>query len=158
MAIFLKFGAVKGNSTDAKFKEQIVLESFQFGAGLSVGSSNAKGADRALSKASVSEITVTKHSDKSSQDLFKALLTGKQDTKATISFVATAKGESVAYAVLELTNVIVSGFSQSSGGDVPSESLSFNFTKFDWTWNDRDATGKATPTHLVYDLATAITS
>ncbi|WP_295634864.1 type VI secretion system tube protein Hcp [Novosphingobium sp.] len=158
MAIFLKFADVKGNSTDSKFKDQIVIESFQWGAGLSVGSSNAKGADRALGKASVSEITVTKHSDKSSQLLFKALLMGKQDNKATISFVATAKGESVAYAVIDLENVIVSGFSQSSGGEVPSESLSLNFTKFDWTWNDRDSTGKATPTHLVYDLAQAKTS
>lgn len=155
MAIFLKYGSVKGNSTDAKFKDQIMLSSFQWGAGLSVSSSNSQGTDRAVGKASVSEITFTKTSDKSSQDLFKSLLKGTHEKKATISFVATAKGESVAYSVLDLEDVIVSGFSQSSGGETPNESISFNFTKFDWTWNERDATGKPTPTHLVYDLAKA---
>ena len=41
----------------------------------------------------------------------------------------------------------------SSGGDFPSESLSLNFTKFDWCFTGRDATNTGSPTHLIYSLA-----
>ncbi len=90
--------------------------------------------------------------DKSSEGLFKALLMGESLGKCTISFVAASKGESVAYATLELEEVIISGFSLSTGGDMPSESLSLNFTKFDWSFTGRDATQTGSPTHLIYDL------
>jgi len=66
--------------------------------------------------------------------------------------VAASKGESVAYATLEIEDVIVSGFSLSSGGDFPSESLSLNFTKFDWSFTGRDATQVGSATHLIYSL------
>ncbi|WP_167737533.1 Hcp family type VI secretion system effector [Sphingomonas parva] len=146
----MKIDSVKGSSTDSNFKDQIELNSFQFGAGLGVTS--ARGGDRTTSEPSVSEITATKTTDKSSELLFKALLKGEPVGKATVSFVAASKGESVAYATLELEEVIVSGFSMSSGGDFPSESVSLNFTKFDWSFTGRDATQTGSPTHLIYSL------
>ncbi|MFC0206668.1 Hcp family type VI secretion system effector [Novosphingobium soli] len=151
MAIFLKIDSVKGSSTDSKFSEQIELQSFQWGAGLGVGS--PRGGDRTTSEPSVSEITATKVLDKSSEGLFKALLKGDPIGKGTISFVAASKGESVAFATLELEDIIVSGYSMSSGGqDLPSESISLNFTKFDWSFTGRDKKQGGNPTHLIYDL------
>jgi type VI secretion system secreted protein Hcp len=146
----MKIDNIKGSSTDANFADQIELGSFQWGAGLGVGS--ARGGDRTVSEPSVSEITATKTTDKSSELLFKALLKGDPVGKATISFVAASKGESVAYATLEISDVIVSGFSLSSGGDFPTESVSLNFTKFDWSFTGRDATQAGSPTHLIYSL------
>lgn len=151
MAIFLKLDGVPGSSTDEAFKDQIELSSFQWGAGLGVGS--ARGGDRTTSEPSVSEITATKVIDKSSELLFKNLLMGETLDKGVISFVAASKGESVAYAVLEIEKVIISGYSQSSGGDLPSESVSFNFAKFDWSFTGRDAEHGGSATHLIYDLA-----
>lgn len=151
MAIFLKCDKLKGSSTDSKFKDQIELNSFQWGAGLGVGS--ARGGDRTTSEPSVSEITATKVTDKSSELLFKALLKGETVGKATISFVSASKGESVAYAVLMIEDLIISGFSMSSGGDFPSESISLNFSKFDWSFTGRDAQQGGSPTHLIYSLA-----
>jgi type VI secretion system secreted protein Hcp len=151
MAIFLKIDSVKGSSTDANFKDQIELQSFQWGAGLGVGS--PRGGDRTTSEPSVSEITASKTLDKSSEGLFKALLKGDPVGKGTISFVAASKGESVAFATLELEDIIISGYSMSSGGgDLPSESLSLNFTKFDWSFTGRDKKQGGSPTHLIYDL------
>lgn len=150
MAIFLKFDSVKGSSTDSAFKDQIELNSFQWGAGIGVGS--ARGGDRTSSEPSVSEITATKITDKSSELLFKALLKGEPVGKGTISFVAASKGEAIAYATLDIEEVIISGFSMSSGGDTPSESISLNFTKFDWSFTGRDATQGGSPTHLIYSL------
>lgn len=150
MAIYLKFDSIKGSSTDTKFKDQIELGSFQWGAGLGVGS--AKGGDRTTSEPSVSEITGTKPLDKASEGLFKALLKGEPVGKGTISFTAASKGESIAYATLEIEDVIISGYSVSSGGDIPSESISLNFTKFDYSYTGRDEEHTGSPTHLIYSL------
>ena len=150
MAIYLKIDSCKGSSTDANFKDQIELTSFQWGAG--VGVSSARGGSRTTSEPSVSEITGTKTTDKSSELLFKALLKGEPVGKGLISFTAASKGESVAYATLEIEDIIISGFSMSTGGDFPSESLSLNFTKFDWSFTGRDATQTGSPTHLIYSL------
>jgi type VI secretion system secreted protein Hcp len=151
MAIFLKCDKLKGSSTDSKFKDQIELSSFQWGAGVGVGS--ARGGDRTTSEPSVSEITGTKVTDKSSELLFKALLLGEPVGNATISFVSASKGESVAYATLIIEDVIVSGFSMTSGGDFPSESISLNFAKFDWSFTPRDVKQTGSPTHLIYNLS-----
>jgi len=151
VAIFLKFDSIKGSSTDQNFKDQIELHSFQWGAGVGVGS--PRGGDRTTSEPSVSEITSSKTLDKSSEGLFKALLKGDPVGKGTISFVAASKGESVAFATLEIEDVIISGYSMSSGGsDLPTESLSLNFTKFDWSFTGRDAKLGGSPTHLIYSL------
>ncbi|MFC3174564.1 Hcp family type VI secretion system effector [Novosphingobium bradum] len=152
MSIFLKFDSIKGSSTDAKFKDQIELHSFQWGAG--VATSNSHGGDRTTGKASVSEITATKSVDKSTELLFKSLLLGKSVGKGLISFTATSNGENVAYATLTVEEVIISGLSMSSGGgnDMPSESISLNFTKFDWSFTGRDAKQGGSPTHLIYSI------
>lgn len=147
----MELDGIKGSSTDEKFKDMIELSSFQWGAGLGVGS--PRGGDRTTSEPSVSEITTTKQLDKSSELLFKKLLMGETIPKGKINFVVASKGESVAYAVLELEKVIISGYSQSSGGDFPSESISLNFTKFDWMFTGRDAEQTGAATHLIYDLA-----
>lgn len=151
MAIFLELDGVPGSSTDSAFKDQIELSSFQWGAGIGVGS--ARGGDRTTSEPSVSEITATKQLDKASELLFKKLLKGDTMPKGTINFVAASKGESVAYATLVLEDVIVSGYSQSSGGDFPTESISLNFAKFDYSFTGRDDTHGGSATHLIYDLA-----
>lgn len=153
MAIFLKFDKIKGSSTDENFKEEIELMSFQWGAGLGVGT--ARGGDRSVSVPSVSEISASKIMDKSSEGLFKALLKGDPIGDGTISFVAASSGESVAYATLKIEKVIISGYSMSSGGDdMPMESVSLNFAKFDWSFTGRDAEQKGSPTHLIYDIMT----
>jgi type VI secretion system secreted protein Hcp len=150
MSIFLKFDSIKGSVTDAKFKDQIELGSFQWGAGLGV--SNSHGGDRTTSQPSVSEITCTKHVDKATEKLFKSLLKGESVGKGVISFTAASKGENVAYATLTIEEVIISGLSMSSGGDIPSESVSLNFTKFDWCFTGRDEKQGGSPTHLIYSI------
>jgi type VI secretion system secreted protein Hcp len=151
MAIYLKLDPIKGSVTDSKFKDQIELTSFQWGAGIGVGS--PRGGDRTTSEPSVSEITASKKLDKASEGLFKQLLMGDSVAKGTISFTAAIKGESVAYAVLDLEDVIISSYSQSSGGDFPTESISLNFAKFVYSFSSRDGKQTASPVRLTYDLA-----
>jgi type VI secretion system secreted protein Hcp len=51
---------------------------------------------------------------------------------------------------------MMSGYSISSGGDRPSESISLNFTKFDSEYIKIDQDFKATTTgHVIYDISKA---
>ena len=118
-----------------------VLNSLQWGAVLGVGSVGA-GGTRTTSAPSISEVTVTKVLDGSSTGLFGALLGAEEIQTTTITFSFKAGTPSI---TLVLDDVIVSGYSLSSGGQVPSESLSFNFTKFTLTVNG---------VPLSYDLTT----
>lgn len=152
MAIYLKNDKLKGSATDSQFKDQVELSSFQWGAGLGV--SSPRGGDRTVSEPSVSEVSFTKQTDKSSERFYKALLMGDPVGQTVIAFTAAVKGESVAYLTLTVEDTIVSGFSVSSGGgnDMPQESGSINFTKFDWCFTGRDKEHSGSPTHLIYNL------
>jgi type VI secretion system secreted protein Hcp len=155
MAIFMKYPGVDGESTVSGFTGQIELQSFQFGVGR--GISHARGTStRESSEASVSEITVTKHTDGASLKLLEAALHGTLDKQVVITFTRTQSGGGVqAYLSYTLTDCGVSGFSLSSGGDRPNESLSLNFSKFEFQYGkvgDKLSPENASTT---YDLATA---
>lgn len=155
MAIYMKYSSpdIKGDVTTEGFKDQIELSSFQWGVGRGVGSPTGASGNREASTPSVSEITVTKNMDQATGDVLKEIYSGKGAATAVISFVRTDGGGGVAYQVITLTNVMVSGFSVSSGGDRPSESLSLNFTKIEIKITPQKDDGTAgTPGTTTYDL------
>ena len=60
---------------------------------------------------------------------------------------------------LVLTNCMISGYSASSGGDRPTESLSLNFTKVEFKNIGMGAAGETgSPEAVTYDLAQATVS
>jgi type VI secretion system secreted protein Hcp len=159
MAIYMKFGSkVKGQVTTEGYKDMIELSSFQFGVGRAVGT-GAGGAQREGSHPSVSEITVNKVYDLASAGLYQDALAGAFDTKVNIYLTTTTKNKTDTYLAYELTDCGLSGYSVSSGGDNPSESLSLNFTKIMVTPSPLDAAGKPVKGAIVtYDLKLLKTS
>ncbi len=128
MPIYMKYGSLTGGVTEAKHKDWIELNSFQFGVGRSITTAVGHATNREHGHPSVSEITVTKQLDISSVGLFKAVL-GEAAKDVTIDFVRTGTAESgTPYEQYKLKHVLISGYSQSSGGDRPTESISLNFT------------------------------
>ncbi len=74
----------------------------------------------------------------------------------TIDFCKTDKGKLETYMAYKLTDVLISGYSISSGGDRPSESLSLNFTKIEFKGTPMDKANKgAGGASVTYDLAKA---
>lgn len=128
MAIYMKFGAVDGQVTTEGYAKWIELGSFQFGVGRGV-SSGAGGKQREGSNPSISEVTVTKDFDIASPKLYEDALAGSFATKVEIKFTTTTNSKVDTFLTYELTACGVSGYSLSSGGDNPSESLSLNFSK-----------------------------
>lgn len=153
MPIYMKYEGIKGDVTAEGFAEFIELSSFQWGVGRGIGAPVGASKDREASAPSVSEITVTKTQDNASTFLLREALWG-EGKKVEIKFIKTDKDKLEPYMEFELEETMVSGYSTSSGGDRPTESLSLNFTKI--TFNNIEMASKneaGSPDRVYYDLA-----
>ena len=90
MAIYMKFGDIKGQTTTEGFKDWIELTSFQLGVGRGV-TSGAGGKQREGSNPSISEVTVTKPFDIASPKLYEDALGGTFESTVQIKFTTTTK-------------------------------------------------------------------
>ena len=157
MAIYVKYTnpTIDGGVTTKGYEKQFEVHSFQFGIGRGVGSPTGGSTNREASTPSVSEIVMTKDLDEASGNLIKEAYSGAGKATAVISFVRTDGGGGVTYLEYTLTDVMLSGYSISSGGDRPSESISLNFTKIETKIIPQKADGTVgTAFPVTYDLAT----
>jgi type VI secretion system secreted protein Hcp len=128
MPIYVQYGALVGDVTATGHEKWIEVNSFQWGVGRGISSPTGGSSDRESSAPSVSEIVVTKPTDIATVKLLDEALEG-EGVDVTIDFCKTDKGNLSVYLSYTLNNTMISGYSTSSGGDRPQESLSFNFTK-----------------------------
>jgi type VI secretion system secreted protein Hcp len=154
----MNWDGITGDVTTQGFEKWIELQSFQWGVGRGIGSAMSGQASRESSIPSVSEVVVTKTMDSSSPGLWTDSVAGQLNTTVKIAFTTTSKGATTQYLLYELTNTGLSGYSLSSGGDMPSESLSLNFTKVVWTFTGTDASVSGDPVTQGYDLTLAKTT
>ena len=158
MAIYMNWDGVPGDVTTQGFEKWIELTSFQWGVGRGIGSAMSGQASRESSIPSVSEIVVTKRMDGSSPGLWTDSVAGQLNTTVKIAFTTTSQGATTQFLNYELTNTGLSGYSLSSGGDMPTESLSLNFTKVVWSFIGTDPSVSGSPVTQGYDLTTATTT
>jgi type VI secretion system secreted protein Hcp len=156
MAIFMKYGALDGEVTAEGYAKWVELTSFQWGVGRGISGGVGGASKREASAPSVSEVVVSKSMDAFSPLALKDAIGGK-GVEVKIDFTRTDEsGKHVAYQKYILTGTMISGYSLSSGGDRPSESLSLNFSKFDNEYiKVNDAFEATTTGHYIYDLSTA---
>jgi type VI secretion system secreted protein Hcp len=157
MAIFMKYGALEGEVTAKGYEKWIEINSFQWGVGRGISSGVGGASKREASAPSVSEIVVTKTMDAFSQLALKESI-GGEGVQVKIDLTRTdGKGNHVAYQKYILEGTMISGYSASSGGDRPSESISLNFSKFDSEYLKVGDDFAATTTgHYIYDLTKAV--
>jgi len=147
--IYMKYGSIGGDVTDPGFQGDIQLNSFQWGVGRGISSPNG-ATGREASAPSISEIVVGKNFDSSTIPLIQEAFGGTPST-VEIDFANTSStGTPNIYLKFDLFNTLVSGYSVSSGGDRPSESLSLNFTKI----SVFSTSAQGQPQAFSYDLAT----
>ncbi len=115
-------GTIAGDATESNHLNWINTHSFQHGIGVGIGLDGLP-----TGQPSLSDVTLTKMLDPSSIKLLTAILNQEPFTICTLDFVAGV-GPTVYYRV-ELEEARISGYSQSSGGDRPSESLSLSYSK-----------------------------
>ncbi len=158
MAIYMNYDGIPGDVTSAGHEQWFELSSFQWGVGRNITNAVGRGADREASTPSVSEIVVTKVTDSASTNLMRASLglppagEGKL-VKLHITKTNTDNPENILE--MELENTLVSGWSMSSGGDRPMESLSLHFTKVTYVNTAmQSANDPGSPDRAMYDLST----
>ena len=154
MALFLKYGSVEGDVETSGYEKWIDINSFQWGVGRGIASPVGSSADREASAPSVSEITISKNMDKATNKLLEESLGGEMNTEVQIAYATTGKDTVKEFIRYILTNTAVSGYSVSSGGDRPSESLSLNFTKIEIKYTSLAVDESGNPASTNYNLAT----
>jgi len=144
VAMFLEIKGVNGESQDKDFKSKSAIDIFSYSLGASNPSSVGTGAGSGAGKVSISSLSIQKAVDKSTTDLFLACCMGNHYDKATLTVRETGGAAPVDYVVIEFQQVFVDSVSwgAASGGDKPSESLTFSFGKIKFTYSMQDATGK----------------
>src|SRR5262245_38825109 len=124
--IFLQYDGITG-VPNTNHVNHAPLRSFSLGVTRAIGTSPA---GREAANPKVSEIKVTKLSDKYSVPLLHESLTGGGTRNAIVYFTnLTAAGVPFDYLEFDMKNVLISSYSMSSGGGQPVEALSFNFTQ-----------------------------
>jgi type VI secretion system secreted protein Hcp len=140
---FIKLTDVKGESTDSKHKSEIDILSFSFG--VNQTGSSATGGGGGTGKASFHDFSFVHSVDQSSPVLFQKCATGEHLKEALIT-VRKAGGEQLEYLKIKLVDVLVSSVSPSgsahSGGEVPLESVSLNFSKMGMDYQPQGPDGK----------------
>lgn len=155
MPIYMKYDGIDGDVTAEGHEKWVELNSFQWGVGRGISSPTGASADRESSAPSISEIVVTKAQDIATTKILDEALQGR-GKKVTIDFVKTDGKKLEVYMAYKLENVLISGYSISSGGDRPSESLSLSFTKIEFKGTQMDKANKgAGGASVTYDLAKA---
>src|SRR6476661_8531492 len=81
--IFAKIGDIKGESLDAKHKDEVEVLSWSWGVSRAAAANAGSGAG--VGKASFHDIVITHHVDKASPLLLKACATGEHIKEATIT-------------------------------------------------------------------------
>lgn len=137
---FMKIEGFTGSSTDRSHAGWIEISSFQWGVGRGITGTTGSAGDR-QGRASVSDIQVTKHTDTSSPKLVQASASGTHFPEVVIEFVRPDK--QIAYQV-KMKDVVVSKYAMSSGGDRPTESVTLNFSKIEWTYTSQKPDGTST--------------
>lgn len=155
MALYAKIADFEGDVKTKGFEKHIELYSFNFGIGRHFGSPTRGSQGREGAEVHVSEITITKHVDSASPKLFLESLQGKHDNKVAVSWTTTKADQVATYLKIELEGTAISGYSVAGGGgetDTPTESITLNFTKIQYTYTAYDEHQSGKPDRAGWDL------
>lgn len=141
---FLKIAGIEGDSTDARHKGQIELESFGWGVAQSAAPSGGGGGAGA-GKPQFRDFAFVQRVGTSSTKLFLACATGQLLKEATLT--ARASGQTpFEFLTIKLSNVLVSSFEETAAdGEHPLEHVTLRFAKIEVTYRPQRPDGKATP-------------
>jgi type VI secretion system secreted protein Hcp len=142
--MFLDIDTVPGESKVTGFENKIDIFSFSLGA--SNPSSVSTGSGSGAGKVSISSMSVQKVVDKASPKLFLSCCQGKHYPKGTLTIREAGGDAPVEYLKLDFTQLFVDSISWggASGGEKPSESVSFSFATVKFSYTEQTATGSGT--------------
>jgi type VI secretion system secreted protein Hcp len=149
----LKIDGIKGESLDAKHKDEIEVESFSWGA--TQPGSFATGGGGGAGKVSFQDIHFTTRASVASPNLMFACASGQHIKVATLT-VRKAGKDQQEYYIIKLSDSLVSSY-QSGGSEgsnaVPVDQFSLNFAKIEFEYKAQKPDGTlGAPVKTGWDL------
>ena len=134
---FLKIDGIEGESTDDKHKGWIEILSYSWGESQMVSRTASSSGGGTSARVDMQDLSVVKTLDKASPLICLACAEGKHIKEVTLE-LCRAGGDKMPYMEYKMSNVIVSSVSVGGGGGgEPTESLTFNYGKIQWTYTQQ---------------------
>lgn len=140
--VFLKIDGIDGESHDDKHQNWIEVQSFHHNMHQPPSASVSSLGGGTTGRVDMGDYSISKGLDKASPKLYEACCKGTHIKTATIE-MCRAGGDKLTYMKIDLTDVVVSGVAPSgsgNAGDFPTEMVSLNFSKINWTYTQQDRT------------------
>jgi type VI secretion system secreted protein Hcp len=152
---FIKFDGIKGESADAKHKDEIDIESWSWGETHPVSAGPGGGGGGGAGKVAMHDFQFVMKLNKASPSLMRACATGQHIKTATLAGRKAGKGQQE-YLTFKFYDVLVSSY-QTAGSeqsdDVPIDEVSFHFAKVEVEYKPQKPDGSLGPgVPFKYDL------
>jgi type VI secretion system secreted protein Hcp len=149
--MFAKIGDIKGESLDAKHKDEIEVLSFSWG--VTNAASIASGGGAGVGKATFQDLSIVHNIDKATPLLMQACATGEHLKEATITHRKAGKSQQE-FLIIKMNDIIITSVTNGSASGQPgSESVSLAFAKVDLEYRAQKPDGSLdTAIHFKYDL------
>jgi type VI secretion system secreted protein Hcp len=150
---FIKFDGIKGESADAKHKDEIDVESWSFGETNTAGGSGGGGGG--AGKVAMQDFHFTMQLNRASPALMRACATGQHIKTATLSARKAGKGQQE-YLTFKFRDVSPARSRRPAPRRCPSrDSVSFNFAKVEVEYKPEKSDGSlGAAVDFRYDLKT----
>lgn len=137
---FLKINGVPGESKDHKHKDEIDLLSWSWGASQTGGF--AYGGGGGAGKVSMQDFHFTMKVNKATPKLQECLNTGTHIKDAILTCRKAGK-EQQEFLIYKFYDLLISSYQTggSDGMDIPTESISFNYSKYEVTYKEQKQDG-----------------
>ena len=141
---FLKLDGIKGESADAKHKDEIDIESWSWGE--TQTGTHGTGGGAGAGKVSMQDFHFVMKLNKASPSLMQACASGQHIKLGTLTARKAGKDQQE-FLTIKLTDVLVSSFQTggSEGSDVPFDQVSLNFAKIEVEYRAQKPDGSLGP-------------
>lgn len=152
---FIKFDGIKGESADAKHKDEIDVESWSWGE--THPGTAASGGGGGAGKVSMQDFHFVMRLNRASPGLMKACATAQHIKTATLTARKAGKGQQD-YLTFKFQDVLVSSFQTGGSEDsafLPTDQVSLSFAKLEVEYKPEKADGSlGSAIRFGYDLKT----
>lgn len=139
--MFWKLGDIKGEFRDSMHKEEIDIQTFQWG--MSQSGSMHQGGGGGAGKVSIGNLSLSKSLDKSSPNLMMACSSGKHYQEATLTVRKAGGSVPVEYMIITLKEVMIASYQTDAGNSDESvkENIALNFATVEVSYQPQKADG-----------------
>jgi len=141
---YLKIDGIEGESGDSKHKGEIELQSWSWGE-TNIGDAS-RGSGMGAGKVSMQDFHFVMKINKASPKLMLACATGQHIPKAVLT-CRKAGGDQKEFLTVNFADLLISSYQTGGAGGadiLPTEQISFNFSKIEMEYKAQDAKGQLT--------------